>query len=79
MVYVLAGNYQQYTFWLRSNNLDPKRFKYIHMWTDLLGLNNARYITTGTFYERKDFRPIIETMLGRGWVEVTLENLGLDR
>jgi len=63
IILIIAGNQDQYRYWIREN------IRYINDPKDLLvrNLNNCEIVRTGTFYERKDINEIesiIEAMKG---------------
>ena len=50
---VWAGNHQQYVAWLRSNQLDPNAFRYLHDIKDVLGVRDIPIVLVGTWSQSK--------------------------
>lgn len=62
MIYILAGNYQQYIDWLRRNKASSSTYRYIERADRLYGLRDFSYLKVGTWYLRKDIEEIKETI-----------------
>lgn len=59
MIYVIAGNYQEYEYWLHKNGIGYKRATYVYGPRILRGVRNHNFVLYGTYYEREDIDEIL--------------------
>jgi hypothetical protein len=66
-VYVLAGNHQQFIYWLRQHYemLKYKEYVYISGPEVLLGTRNPKVVYYGSWIDRKDVNDIMDTIRSR--------------
>ena len=56
--YVLAGNFNEYLYWLKESNANRIEFPYISSIQTIFGIENITVIRTGTWWRRDDIEKI---------------------
>jgi len=59
MLYIVAGTMEEYWNWIRANNLDPMKHKYVSGVDILRGISNPHGRFIGSFRQRTDLKGII--------------------
>lgn len=55
---IIAGNPEQADQWARGRKLEPRDYIHANSAEDIRGRWGYKFVTVGTYYERKDFRSI---------------------
>jgi hypothetical protein len=59
MIYVLAGNHNQFKEYVREQSKDPRGYKYIGRREALYGVRNVEVVKVGTWNRRDDIAEIL--------------------
>ena len=60
MIYIVSGNYKEYTDYVCRNRFKDERHMYVHNVDYLRGLNEIKGFYIGTYYNRPDIEAIKE-------------------
>jgi hypothetical protein len=58
MIYIVAGNYKEYTDYVCRNRDKDERYTYVHDVDYIRGLNEIKGFYIGTYYSRPDINLI---------------------
>ena len=61
--YIIAGNYEQYSLWIKKKIFSPSVHVYLTNPNTLRGVHNPHGWFIGTWYERDDMEEIFEVLL----------------
>ena len=60
MIYIVAGNYNEYTDYVYKNQDKDERYTYVYDVDNIRGLNSIKGFYIGTYYSRPDIEKIKE-------------------
>jgi hypothetical protein len=60
MIYIVAGNYKEYTDYVYKNQYKDERYTYVQDVDYIRGLNEIKGFYIGTYYNRPDIEAIKE-------------------
>jgi hypothetical protein len=60
LIIIVAGNYSQARTWMRLHGLNPRECVIADDESKIMGMRDQLYVTVGTYYERDDFKKIMD-------------------